>query len=89
MPILDESHDFMHPVEGDQAWSESYYFNCYDPGTSPALSWDDELEARTACPTHRQRLTSDTRFVRGALSQDGQLMVAYTGTLRRFDKPAA
>jgi hypothetical protein len=33
MPILDESHDFMHPVEGDQAWSESYYFNCYDPGT--------------------------------------------------------
>ena len=33
MPILDESHDFQHPVEGDQAWSESYYFNCYDPGT--------------------------------------------------------
>jgi hypothetical protein len=33
MPILDESHDFAHPVEGDQAWSESYYFNCYDPGT--------------------------------------------------------
>ena len=33
MPILDESHDFMHPVEGDQAWSESYYFNCYDPDT--------------------------------------------------------
>ena len=23
----------MHPVEGDQAWSESYYFNCYDPDT--------------------------------------------------------
>lgn len=39
-----------------------------DPGTQPALSWDDELEARTACPTHRQRLTSDARFVRGALS---------------------
>ncbi|MBV8296655.1 MAG: hypothetical protein JO085_07460 [Acidimicrobiia bacterium] len=31
MPILDESHDFAHPVEGDSAWSESYYFNCYDP----------------------------------------------------------
>ena len=31
MPILDERHDFAHPVEGDQAWSESYYFNCYDP----------------------------------------------------------
>ena len=31
MPILDESHDFAHPVEGDQAWRESYYFNCYDP----------------------------------------------------------
>src|SRR5205807_1852582 len=31
MPILDERHDFAHPVEGDTAWSESYYFNCYDP----------------------------------------------------------
>ncbi|MEA3019744.1 MAG: hypothetical protein QOI47_1268 [Actinomycetota bacterium] len=31
MPILDESHDRAHPVEGDSAWSESYYFNCYDP----------------------------------------------------------
>lgn len=40
-----------------------------DPDTPPPLSWDDELEARTACPTHRQRLTDDTRFVRGALSR--------------------
>lgn len=31
MPILDEKHDFAHPVEGDTAWSESYYFNVYDP----------------------------------------------------------
>jgi len=31
MPVLDEHHDFAHPVEGDTAWSESYYFNCYDP----------------------------------------------------------
>jgi len=31
MPILDESHDFAHPVEGDTAWSESYYFNAYCP----------------------------------------------------------
>src|SRR5438046_1110876 len=31
MPLLDEHHDFAHPVEGDQAWSESYYFNAYDP----------------------------------------------------------
>ena len=30
-PILDERHDFAHPVEGDSAWSESYYFNGYDP----------------------------------------------------------
>jgi hypothetical protein len=30
-PILDASHDRAHPVEGDTAWSESYYFNCYDP----------------------------------------------------------
>ena len=27
MPILDERRDFAHPVEGDSAWSESYYFN--------------------------------------------------------------
>jgi hypothetical protein len=31
VPVLDERHDFMHPVEGETAWSESYYFNCYDP----------------------------------------------------------
>jgi hypothetical protein len=30
-PILDESHDRAHPVESETAWSESYYFNCYDP----------------------------------------------------------
>ncbi len=31
MPILDEIHDFKHPVEDDSAWSESYYFNAFDP----------------------------------------------------------
>src|SRR5580693_6007131 len=31
MPILDARHDLAHPVEGDTAWSESYYFNAYDP----------------------------------------------------------
>ena len=33
MPILDARHDLAHPVEGDTAWSESYYFNAYDSGT--------------------------------------------------------
>src|SRR5439155_18593995 len=33
MPILDARHDFGHPVESDTAWSESYYFNAYDPAT--------------------------------------------------------
>jgi hypothetical protein len=37
MPILDERHDLAHPVEGDSAWSESYYFNCYDPTTDTGL----------------------------------------------------
>ena len=37
MPILDARHDFAHPVEGDTAWSESYYFNAYDPGTGSGL----------------------------------------------------
>jgi hypothetical protein len=31
MPVLDISHDLAHPVESDGAWSESYYFNAYDP----------------------------------------------------------
>ncbi len=33
MPILDARHDLGHPVEGDTAWSESYYFNAFDPGS--------------------------------------------------------
>jgi hypothetical protein len=33
MPILDPHHDLAHPVESDAAWSESYYFNAYDPGS--------------------------------------------------------
>lgn len=37
MPILDERHDLAHPVEGDAAWSESYYFNGYDPITDTGL----------------------------------------------------
>jgi len=37
MPILDEAHDFAHPVESDGAWSESYYFNCYDPDADTGL----------------------------------------------------
>jgi len=37
MPILDPSHDRMHPVEADSAWSESYYFNGYDPDVDTGL----------------------------------------------------
>ena len=37
MPVLDEKHDFAHPVEGDAAWSESYYFNGYDPACDAGL----------------------------------------------------
>ena len=33
MPILSPKHDLAHPVEGDAAWSESWYFNAYDPGS--------------------------------------------------------
>ena len=33
MPLLEDVHDFAHPVESDAAWSESYYFNAYDPAT--------------------------------------------------------
>ena len=37
MPILDARHDLAHPVEGDSAWSESYYFNAYDPESDSGL----------------------------------------------------
>ena len=37
MPILDARHDFAHPVEGDGAWSESYYFNAYCPVVDTGL----------------------------------------------------
>lgn len=33
-----------------------------------ASDWEDELERRTACPTHRGRLTADADFRRGALA---------------------
>src|SRR5690606_28902954 len=29
--------DFAHPVESDSAWSESYYFNAYDPAVDAGL----------------------------------------------------
>jgi hypothetical protein len=37
VPILDASHDFAHDVEGDTAWSESYYFNGYDASVDAGL----------------------------------------------------
>jgi hypothetical protein len=37
VPILDASHDFAHEVEADSAWSESYYFNAYDPVVDAGL----------------------------------------------------
>jgi hypothetical protein len=37
VPVLEERHDFQHPVEGDSAWSESYYFNCYCPDTDAGI----------------------------------------------------
>jgi alpha-beta hydrolase superfamily lysophospholipase len=38
--------------------------------TARAGSWDDELEARTACPAHRRVISEDQGFERGALGQD-------------------
>src|ERR671919_3220188 len=37
MPILDATHDFAHEVEGDSAWSESYYFSAYDPASDAGV----------------------------------------------------
>jgi alpha-beta hydrolase superfamily lysophospholipase len=38
------------------------------PGTALPADWDDEVAARTACPTHRRRLTEDPALRRGALA---------------------
>ena len=56
MPILSPEHDLAHPVEGDTAWSESWYFNAYDPGatraSSPASGCDPTRGRWTsACPS--------------------------------------
>ena len=37
MPILEPRHDLGHPIEGEAAWSESYYFNGFDPDTDSGL----------------------------------------------------
>jgi alpha-beta hydrolase superfamily lysophospholipase len=39
-----------------------------EEGGAPGASWDDELDVRTACPTHRGRLTDDSGVRRGALA---------------------
>src|ERR1019366_5877199 len=31
VPVMEPHHDLAHEVEDDDAWSESYYFNAYDP----------------------------------------------------------
>jgi pimeloyl-ACP methyl ester carboxylesterase len=37
-------------------------------GTATFADFDDELAARTSCPTHRARLTADASFTRNALA---------------------
>lgn len=38
------------------------------PESASVASWDDEIEARTACPVHRRVITEDDQFGRGGLS---------------------
>lgn len=38
------------------------------PGAAATGSWEEQLDARTACPTHRQVITDDQAFDRGALA---------------------
>jgi alpha-beta hydrolase superfamily lysophospholipase len=49
-------------------------------GATTAATWDDELDARTSCPTHRGALTADTHVRRGLLGDavaDALLQAAY------------
>jgi len=38
------------------------------PANEDETAWDDELAARTSCPTHQARLSADADFARGSLS---------------------
>jgi alpha-beta hydrolase superfamily lysophospholipase len=58
-----------------------------DPGTSPQRSWAGELEARTACPVHQRRLTEDTRFTRGTLSEPFPVTLSAELPLDRISLP--
>ena len=49
MPILDASHDFGHPIESSPDWSESYYFNGYDPEL--ALGFFSRIAIRPNTPS--------------------------------------
>ncbi|MFF5566964.1 alpha/beta hydrolase [Streptomyces sp. NPDC012623] len=40
----------------------------YGPHADTYTDWEGELAARTACPTHRARLTEDAAFLRGRLT---------------------
>ena len=35
--MLEPRHDLGHPIEADTAWSESYYFNGFDPTSDSGL----------------------------------------------------
>ena len=49
MPILDDSHDFGHPIEASPDWSESYYFNGFDPDL--ALGFFARIAVRPNAPS--------------------------------------
>lgn len=53
-------------------------------GTAGESAWDAELAARTACPTHRKRLSEDQGFVRGRLTAP---VPAHLLTAARPDTP--
>ncbi|MFD9701754.1 alpha/beta hydrolase [Lentzea sp. NPDC059081] len=39
------------------------------PDSAPVAQWQDELDARSACPTHQRVLAEDEDFTRGALAE--------------------
>lgn len=54
------------------------------PGSTGGTTWDDEIDARTACPVHRSVLDADPDFERGAL---GRALPWSTLELSAPDKP--
>ncbi|MET8786467.1 alpha/beta hydrolase [Streptomyces sp. NPDC004589] len=75
---------FLGGADAPAAWQPDAVVLAGLPGHAAADvgAWEDELEVRTSCPTHRGTLTEDNEVRRGSLEDavpDAVLRAAYNG----------